>query len=101
MEKLTASIDRAIGRNLVALQQVEAILRSIVTHSEHSGLISQFEKLRRQRIKQFGKKGLGELAQRFGAWVLTSGEAVPSDTNEPETLIEPFCRYPISAANGA
>lgn len=65
LQQLTADIHQAIGRNLVLLQDMEAMLRGMVIGSELSGPASQLEKLRTQRAKRLAKAGLGDLVDHF------------------------------------
>jgi hypothetical protein len=67
----------AIGRNVVALQQLEAVLRWILSHSQISAPASELKRYVSARSKKLRKEGMGQLANQFGREVLVSGEHRP------------------------
>jgi hypothetical protein len=56
---------RKIGRNLLNFQQLENLLKFLVTHGEISGYASQLKLKQLKRSEAVGKQTLGKVAGQF------------------------------------
>ncbi|WP_332824088.1 hypothetical protein [Ramlibacter sp.] len=94
LAQLTAAIFHAIGRNLMVLQEMESMLRSMVIPSELSGPASQLAALQKKRAKRLKNAGLGSLAGHFADKILT--KPAIKDKDEIPEVREPHFSFSFS-----
>ena len=80
---------RRIGRNLLNFQQLENLLKFLVTHGEISGYASQLESNKQKRSESVGKQTLGMVAGQFFE---QNYSTCVDDEQLPEVVKEPYFR---------
>jgi hypothetical protein len=80
---------RKIGRNLLNFQQLENLLKFLVTHGEISGYASQLKLKQLKRSEAVGKQTLGKVAGQFFEQNFSACEG---DEQLPEAVKEPYFR---------
>lgn len=73
------TIYRAIGRNIVLLQQMEPMLRFLAVNTNVSGLLADVKVEHQQRLITLKKAGLGNLVDEYSKRVLSPSQAGPVD----------------------
>ncbi|MBT3194536.1 MAG: hypothetical protein HN341_18470 [Verrucomicrobia bacterium] len=76
---------RKIGRNLVNFQKMEKALKTIVSRSKMSGVVSEIELSQKKRDKAIEQRTMGSLVKDFMGSVHSD---VPLNTEEPDDLTE-------------
>ena len=80
MKALEDDVLRKIGRNMMALQQIEVLLKSLLIHSNVR--VGPAEVLQQQQAKRnsaIGKQTLGTLVKQFTSEVLAPEDVAASD----------------------
>lgn len=77
-----------IGRNMVLFQQLEFLLKGILSYSELSGTMSELRTRMQKRVKTTHRKTLGQLVGEYVDDVI--GPDAHEGAAEPEVLTEPF-----------
>jgi hypothetical protein len=78
---------RRVGRNLLLLQQIELLLKTLLSASGFAGYVSEIPAKAAQRAEEISRKTLGQLAQQYHDALLGQGDAAPS---APENPHEPW-----------
>jgi len=78
---------RRVGRNLLLLQQIELLLKALLSASGFAGYVSEIPAKAAQRADDISRKTLGQLAQQYHEELLGQGDAPPS---APENPLEPW-----------
>ena len=79
------AVYRAVGRNILLFQQLEAALRHLLSFSHLSGTAAEFRSLPRRNAKGIRKKSLGSLHKLFLDEVLQRGESPSQGSRTPLT----------------
>jgi len=85
-EELKQNLFARIGRNVVLFQQLEMLLKVLVSMSEISGLASELESKRKKRTQETFRKTLGQLAGDYVEGILEPVPDEPDFSKEPENL---------------
>ena len=84
LQVLENEVLRKIGRNLMALQQVEVLLKTLLIHSSvRSGPAEAVQRQQVKRDQAIGKQTLGTLVGQFMTEVFPPQDDAEND-NEPE-----------------
>ena len=84
------SLFAKIGRNVVLFQQLEMMLKHLISRSEMSGVASELEAKQKKRTKETFRKTLGQLAGDYVGDILQPVANEPDFSKEPENLTEPW-----------
>jgi hypothetical protein len=74
---------RRVGRNLLLLQQIELLLKALLSGSGFAGYASEIRAKAAQRAEEISRKTLGQLAQQYHDELLGQGDAPPSAPEDP------------------
>jgi hypothetical protein len=83
LHNLINEVERKIGRNVLLFQRLEAVLKFMLTHGNHSSYVSDIQAHHERKLASIGKQSLGQLVGQFNANVLSSSGEIP---NEPKEL---------------
>jgi hypothetical protein len=85
LEKLKDEVLRKIGRNAMLFQQMEHMLKALLTYGNVSGYASELQIIQKQRIATIGKQTMGQVLGEFLENAFLTSEETK---NEPEELKE-------------
>jgi hypothetical protein len=90
LEKLRNEVLRKIGRNVVLFQQIERMLKFLLTNGKHSGYVSELKKNQERRAATFHKKSMGIAVEQFLESTFTGSK---ESTSMPEDLKEVWISF--------
>lgn len=84
IESIRDQVLRKIGRNVVNVQKMEAMLKMLNTRQAITGSLQDIEKIMARARKSLSKKSMGQLAEAFirSAYSSTQGENAPCDVEK-------------------
>jgi hypothetical protein len=88
-----------IGRNVLLFQQLEVLLKHIISRSEISGTSSELKDKIKKREKETFRKTLGQLAGDYVGDILEPVVDEPDFSKEPEDLTESWVSFKHSFGN--
>jgi hypothetical protein len=98
LENMINEVHRKIGRNVMLFQQIEHLLKSILTDSGFSGYFSELEAKQEQRIVT-NKQTMGQVKNKFFEKVIFPIDETNKDSKTSEELDdiqEPYFSYRIT-----
>ncbi|MEQ1636654.1 MAG: hypothetical protein ABL903_08170 [Methylococcales bacterium] len=90
LEKLNNEVLRKIGRNVMLFQQIEFMLKFLITHGKQSGYVAELNQNREQQAKTLHKKTMGHLVGKF---LENSFSSTEESNSEPEEITEGWCAF--------
>jgi len=93
LEKLISEVLRKIGRNIILFQQMEQLLKHLVSIGKCSGYSSELKSILQQRIKTINKQTMGKVVGQFVENTFMMPE---ENNNELENLKEPWISFNLS-----
>lgn len=95
-EELKQALFAKIGRNVVLFQQLEMLLKHLISRSEISGTSSELLSKIEEREKKTFRKTMGQLAGDYVGDILAPVSDEPDFSKEPENLTEPWISFKFS-----
>ncbi len=90
LEDSVNEVLRKIGRNMMLFQQLESLLKHIVTNGNFSGYASNFKESHVRRAASIGKQTMGTL---IGQYVESSNPNYEECQSDPNEITEPFISF--------
>jgi hypothetical protein len=90
LEKLRNEVLRKIGRNVMLFQQIEYMLKFLLTNGKHCGYVSELKKNQELRAATFHKQTMGKVVGQFLESTFTGSE---ESTSMPEELKEVWISF--------
>ena len=81
---------RRVGRNLLLFQQIELLLKALLSSAGIAGYAAEIPTKAAQRAKEVAGKTLGQLAQQYHDEVLARNDR---ESHKPDDLREPWFSY--------
>jgi hypothetical protein len=89
-KSLTDEVLRRVGRNLLLFQQIELLLKDLLSKTGIAGHISEIPRKIAQRAEDVGGKTMGQLAKQYVEEILGESSATAST---PEEIHEVYVSY--------
>lgn len=86
---------RKVGRNVVLFQQIESMLKLLVSTHHNEGTIDTFAEQQQKRSDKIHTLTMGQLAEKYKNGILSDAE-IPS--KEPENLKVPYMSFTFRLA---
>ena len=87
LEKVKNEVLRKIGRNMILFQQMERMLKYLITNGNVSGYISEIKANKEQRAETIHKQTMGQLVGQF---LEDTHLGCDESIEEPEELKEAY-----------
>lgn len=89
-DKLVNDVLRKVGRNVVLFQQLEQLLKFMVSNGNLSGFANELSTLKKQQADKVSKQTMGTLV---GQYIENSSPEFDNSSNEPEELDEAYLSF--------
>ncbi len=96
--KFSDDVLRKVGRNLMLFQQIEAMLKFVLSNGRVQGYAEEFGEACQRRATSVKNRTLGQLVRQFGDDVLTSADV---DSGAPEELEKAWMSFTFNLAGDA
>lgn len=90
LEDSVNEVFRKIGRNMMLFQQLESLLKYLVTNGNFSGYASDIKESHARRAASINKQTMGTL---IGQYVESSNPNYEENQSDPNEITEPFISF--------